>query len=177
MSRVEILISGFGGQGVIRIGQILGLAGVKSGLRATMLKSHGTETRGGYVRAQVVLSDSVIDSMNTENPDIFVAMSKAAYDRFYHLSGENGIIVYDPAYVMQLQGTPAEQRPVAARDLAVEKVGKELFANVIILGYIIRKLDGLIDYDSAVSALTEIMPRAHEENRKAFDIGYSFQSV
>lgn len=89
----------------------------------------------------------------------------------------NKFIVYDPAYVTQLQETTAKQRAIAARDLAVEKVGKELFANVIILGYIIRKLDGLIDYESAVNALTEIMPRAHEENRKAFDIGYAFQSV
>src|SRR5213595_3705862 len=51
-SRIEILISGFGGQGVIRLGQILGLTAIEQGLKVTMLKSHGTETRGGYVRAQ-----------------------------------------------------------------------------------------------------------------------------
>jgi 2-oxoglutarate ferredoxin oxidoreductase subunit gamma len=55
-TRTEILISGFGGQGVVRMGQILGLCAIKQGHRVTMLKSHGTETRGGYVRAQVVLS-------------------------------------------------------------------------------------------------------------------------
>ncbi len=52
--RVEIVASGFGGQGVVRLGQIIGEAAVKQGLHVTMLKSHGTEMRGGYVRSQVV---------------------------------------------------------------------------------------------------------------------------
>src|SRR2546426_8506096 len=65
--RTEILISGFGGQGVIRMGQILGLAAIKQGHRVTMLKSHGTETRGGYVRAQLVISPGDVDSPVVEN--------------------------------------------------------------------------------------------------------------
>ena len=60
--RTEILISGFGGQGVIRMGQILGLCAIKQGHRVTMLKSHGTETRGGYVRAQLVIAPEYVDS-------------------------------------------------------------------------------------------------------------------
>ena len=55
--RIEIVASGFGGQGVVRLGQTLGETAVKQGLRVTMLKSHGTEMRGGYVRSQVVLSE------------------------------------------------------------------------------------------------------------------------
>jgi 2-oxoglutarate ferredoxin oxidoreductase subunit gamma len=61
-ARTEILISGFGGQGVIRMGQILGLCAINQGQRVTMLKSHGTETRGGYVRAQVVIAPDYVDS-------------------------------------------------------------------------------------------------------------------
>ena len=70
--RTEILISGFGGQGVIRMGQILGLAAIKQGHRVTMLKSHGTETRGGYVRAQLVISPDYVDSPVVENAPGFV---------------------------------------------------------------------------------------------------------
>ena len=76
--RVEILVSGFGGQGVVRVGQILSTAAVNSGLHTTMLVSHGTETRGGYVRSQVVISDEQIDSPVIEDPDFFCALSKAA---------------------------------------------------------------------------------------------------
>jgi len=60
--RIEIVASGFGGQGVVRLGQIVGEAAVKQGLHVTMLKSHGTEMRGGYVRSQVVVSKDLIDS-------------------------------------------------------------------------------------------------------------------
>jgi 2-oxoglutarate ferredoxin oxidoreductase subunit gamma len=71
MTRVEILISGFGGQGVVKLGQILATAAVHAGRHATMLVSHGTETRGGYVRSQVVMADEAIDSPVVERPDFF----------------------------------------------------------------------------------------------------------
>ncbi len=173
MARTEILISGFGGQGVIRIGQTLGTAGVLSGRKATMLKSHGTETRGGYVRAQVVLSDETIDSMSTEHPDYFIAMSKSAYERFYHLSGEEKKIFYDPAYVEPKGDTAAEQIALPARDLAVEKFGREIFANMIIFGRIVKELDGLIEKEAALEALRKSIPRALDENIRAFELGAS----
>src|SRR6185369_877723 len=83
--RIEILISGYGGQGVVRVGQILGQAAVNQGLFTTMLISHGTETRGGYVRSQVVISDQFIDSPVVERPDYFLAFSAIAYGMFQGL--------------------------------------------------------------------------------------------
>ena len=81
--RIEIVASGFGGQGVVRLGQILGEAAVKQGLHVTMLKSHGTEMRGGYVRSQVVLSPKIIDSVPcVRTPDYLMALSSAAYRPF-----------------------------------------------------------------------------------------------
>ncbi|MBA7646945.1 hypothetical protein ES703_54713 [subsurface metagenome] len=94
--RQEILASGFGGQGVVRLGQIVGMAAMRQGFRVTMLKSHGTEQRGGYVRAQVVISPDEIDSPLVENPDFFCAFSSAAYKQFSHLV-QAGTILYDPA--------------------------------------------------------------------------------
>src|SRR4030042_5576336 len=118
--RVEIVASGFGGQGVVRLGQILGEAAVKQGLHVTMLKSHGTERRGGYVRSQVVLSKDLIDSPMCENPDIFVALSLAAYSRFKDTVPEDGVIVYDPAFVEEIDSSlPCKQIAVPAKDIAV----------------------------------------------------------
>ena len=97
--RIEILASGFGGQGVVRLGQIVGETGVKQGLHVTMLKSHGTEMRGGYGRSQVVLSKEIIDSPMCENPDYFIALSSAAYNRFKDTVADDGLIIYDPAFV------------------------------------------------------------------------------
>src|SRR5438874_11331971 len=96
-ARTEILISGFGGQGVIRMGQILGLAAIKQGHRVTMLKSHGTETRGGYVRAQLVISPEYVDGPVVENADVFVPFAAPAYKRFFDFC--RGKTLYDPEMV------------------------------------------------------------------------------
>src|SRR5712692_10033061 len=82
-TRTEILISGFGGQGVIRVGQILGLSAIRQRHRVTMLKSHGTEMRGGYVRAQIVISPEYVEGRIVESADVFVAFSAPAYKKFY----------------------------------------------------------------------------------------------
>lgn len=172
MARTEILISGFGGQGVVRIGQTIGLAAVLSDLQTTMLVSHGTETRGGYVRTQVVLSDETVDSPVVESPDIFCAMSKAAYERFYRMADESGLIIYDSAYVEPDLTAAARQIAVPARDLSANKFGKELFANMILYGYMIRILNGKIRKEQAIEALKQRIPRALEENLKAFELGF-----
>jgi 2-oxoglutarate ferredoxin oxidoreductase subunit gamma len=97
-ARREVLISGFGGQGVVTAGRALGLAAVRSDLAATMLVSHGTETRGGYVRSQVVISVAEIDSPVIESPDILCALSQAAWLRFSPMVVD-GIALYDPDLV------------------------------------------------------------------------------
>src|SRR5213592_1020352 len=148
-TRTEILISGFGGQGVIRMGQILGLAAIKQGHRVTMLKSHGTETRGGYVRAQIVISPTYVDSPVVEAADVFVAFSAPAYKRFYDLC--RGKILYDPErHVM-----------VPATALAKERLNNVLFANMIMLGALTR-LAGM-DYAAMKPTMLEVIPRFHEQ--------------
>jgi len=170
--RTEVLVSGFGGQGVVRIGQILGTASVLEGLFTTMLVSHGTETRGGYVRTQIIISEEEVDSPVVEEPTIFCALSKAAYNKFYKMVS-SGIIIYDPAYITPDLSINIKQIPIAARDLANEKLGKDIFANMIIFGKIIKFLDGKITREHAIEALKQRIPRMIDENIRAFDIGFS----
>lgn len=171
LKRIEVLISGFGGQGVVRTGQILGLSAVHSDLNATMLISHGTETRGGYVRSQVVLSGEKVDSPVIERPDIFCALSRAAYNRFYGMV-KDGVILYDPAYVEPNRDSAAINIPIPARDIAVSKLGNELFANMIVLGQIIKRLDGIISRENVILSMEERIPRFLEKNIEAFKIGF-----
>lgn len=173
MRRTEILISGFGGQGVVKLGQILGLAAVRQGLRASMLKSHGTETRGGYVRSQVVLSDEPIDSPLVENPDYFCALSSAAYARFSPLV-KQGLIIYDPAFVSPSDRLPVRQVPFPAKDIAVKEFQNEVFANTVLLGGLVRLMEGLLREDCVISAMWECLPRFKEENKRAFELGFRF---
>ncbi|HSE94088.1 MAG TPA: 2-oxoacid:acceptor oxidoreductase family protein [Methylomirabilota bacterium] len=169
-ARTEILISGFGGQGVIRMGQIIGLCAIKQGHRVTMLKSHGTETRGGYVRAQLVISPDYVDSPVVENADVFVAFSAPAYKKFFDLC--RGKVLYDPEMVTEVRpDAPERHVAVPATQLSKERFGKELFANMIMLGALTR-LSGM-DHEAMKHAMVEIIPRFHEQNLAALDAGHA----
>lgn len=173
--RIEIVASGFGGQGVVRLGQILGEAAVKQGLHVTMLKSHGTEMRGGYVRSQVVLSKDLIDSPMCETPDYFIALSLAAYNRFKNTVPDNGLIIYDPAFVEQIDDTlPCKQKPLPAKQLAMDNFGKPIFSNSIALGAMAKLLEKDLDKNLVLESILGIIPKSREENRKAFEIGFEY---
>jgi 2-oxoglutarate ferredoxin oxidoreductase subunit gamma len=172
--RIEIVASGFGGQGVVRLGQILGEAAVKQGLHVTMLKSHGTEMRGGYVRSQVVFSSKLIDSPMCESPDYFVALSSSAYNRFKDTVPNSGLIIYDPAFVEKIDdGLPCAQKPLPAKELAMEKFGRPIFANSIVLGAM-AKLIEVLEKDKVLESLLEIMPKYRDDNKNAFEFGYDY---
>ncbi len=174
--RIEILASGFGGQGVVRLGQIVGEAGVKQGLHVSMLKSHGTEMRGGYVRSQVVISKDIIDSPMCESPDYFIALSSAAYKKFKGTVADGGVIIYDPAFVDEIDGTlKCSQMPVPAKDLSMQNFNSPLFANTLVLGVFARLVDAL-NKDIVLESILAIVPKFHDQNRKAFEIGYEYTS-
>ena len=169
--RTEVLISGRGGQGVVRLGQILGLAAVRQGLAATMLVSHGTETRGGYVRSQVVVANGFVDSPVVEQADCFCAMSQDAYTRFKGFVA--GTLIYDPDRVSLDRDDARVRLPLRASSIAGSELGNALLANAIFLGAASRVLEGTMDRDKVVEALAERIPRFPSENRRAFDLGWT----
>jgi len=174
--RVEIVASGFGGQGVVRLGQIIGECGVKQGLHVAMLKSHGTEMRGGYVRSQVVLSEKTIDSPMCESPDYFIALSLAAYKRFKDTVPDHGVIIYDPAFVDELdKEIKCRQISFPAKDLSVKNFDNALFANSIVLGFCAQTIEGL-DRDVMLESLLEVIPKFHGRNKQAYELGYEYKA-
>jgi 2-oxoglutarate ferredoxin oxidoreductase subunit gamma len=172
--RTEILISGFGGQGVIRMGQILGLCAINQGRRVTMLKSHGTETRGGYVRAQVVISPDYVDSPVVEHADIFVAFSAPAYRKFYdHCRGK---ILYDPELVDAVRPDEPERHvAIPATSLSKQHFDNPLFANMIMLGALTRVAG--MDLEAMRQAMLAVIPRFHEQNVRALELGYHLEAA
>jgi 2-oxoglutarate ferredoxin oxidoreductase subunit gamma len=168
--RTEILVSGRGGQGIVRIGQILGLAAVRQGLAATMLVSHGTETRGGYVRSQVVIADWCVDSPVVERADCFCALSQEAYDRFKGLV--RGTLVHE-LDVAPDHDEALRRVALGGAHLAAEQLGSPLFASAVFLGAAARVLEAVLDKARVVEALAERIPRHVTENRRAFDLGWT----
>jgi 2-oxoglutarate ferredoxin oxidoreductase subunit gamma len=134
-----------------------------------MLKSHGTEQRGGYVRSQIVISNNEIDSPAVEEPDFFLAFSLAAYNAYCSLVRE-GIILYDPAYVTIDETLPIKQLAIPAKELAIGKLGKELFSNSIMLGAATR-VTGFFDPKNMLQTLLDIIPKFKDKNREGFEIG------
>ena len=174
--RIEFVASGFGGQGVVRLGQIVGETGVKQNLHVSMLKSHGTEMRGGYVRSQVVLSKQIIDSPICENPDYFIALSSAAYSRFKDTVADEGLIIYDPAFVEKIDDTlKCNQKEFPAKQLSVDHFDTPLFANTLVLGLIARSVE-ILDKNIVLESILEVIPKFHDRNRKAFEIGFEYAS-
>jgi len=169
-ARTEVLVSGRGGQGVVRMGQVLGLAAVQQGLAATMLISHGTETRGGYVRSQVVIASRFVDSPVVESADCFCALSPEAYARFGKLV--TGTLIYDPS-VVEPAGDRARRRlPLPAAEVAERELGSGLFANAVFLGAACRVLEGVLEPGRVLEAMAERIRRFKEENRRAFERGW-----
>ncbi len=167
-TRTEILISGFGGQGVIRMGQIIGLCAINQGHRVTMLKSHGTEVRGGYVRAQIVIAPDYVDSPVVENADVFVAFSAPAYKKFYDCC--RGTILYDPEMVEEVRAdAPERHAAIPATALSKERFNNPLFANMIMLGALTRVAG--MDLEPMRKAMLKVIPRFHEQNLQALELG------
>jgi 2-oxoglutarate ferredoxin oxidoreductase subunit gamma len=139
-----------------------------------MLKSHGTETRGGYVRAQLVISPEYVDSPVVEHADLFVAFSAPAYKRFYDLCV--GRVLYDPEMVADVRSDAPERHvAVPATQLAKERFNNVLFANMIMLGAVTR-LAGM-DYPAMKATMLEVIPRFRDQNLLALDAGYTLPAL
>lgn len=87
-----------------------------------------------------------------------------------------GILIYDPGFVEPYESFLCHQTAIPARELSAEHFGKELSANMILYVYLIQKLNGKIDREKALEAMEQRIPRALEENKKAFELGFSFKA-
>ena len=169
--RIEVLVSGNGGQGVVRLGQVLGLAAIRQGLAATMLVSHGTETRGGYVRSQVVIADGEVDSPVVERADVFCAMTAEAYARFAGLV--RGTLLYDPDRFTPAGDSARRRLAIRADAVARAQLGAPLSANAVFLGAVCTLLGNVVAPEHLRTALAECIPRFAPVNLRAFDLGRS----
>jgi len=96
MARQEVRFSGFGGQGLLLAGIILGKAAcLYAGKQAAQTQSYGTEARGGASQCNVVIDEKEITYVGVVNPDVFVVMSQEAYDKLIGEIKEGGVVFYD----------------------------------------------------------------------------------
>ena len=167
--RKEIRIAGFGGQGIVLAGRILGEAAIKSGYKAVQTQSYGPESRGGAARSEVVISDGKIDYPRVTEADILIALSQPGYDKYHDDINNSTIVIADSDLV---EGTPKNVKLVPFTKIA-DSLGKKIVANIVMLGYLTTKLD-MIPKKKMVDTIKDNIPRGTERiNLKAFEKGYS----
>jgi 2-oxoglutarate ferredoxin oxidoreductase subunit gamma len=161
----EIRICGFGGQGIILAGVVLGEAATRAGFQAVQTQSYGPESRGGAARAEVVLSSETIDYPRVSRPDVVVALSQAGYDRFGRDVADDGFVLVDEALV-EAEGVRSVPFTTTA-----EEVGRKIVANIVMVGYLGALID-VIPHDVIESTVLANIPVGTEDlNRKAVRAG------
>lgn len=172
--RKEILITGFGGQGIVLAGLILGKsASLGDKRQSTLTQSYGPEARGGACSAQVIISDATIHYPYVRHPDVLVCMSQGGFDKFGSLLKEEGTLILDQDLVRLPAGREEALFAIPATRLA-EELGRKMMANIVMLGFM-TAVTGTVSVDAARKTVQESVPKGTEEmNLRAFDKGYDF---
>ena len=175
MSRLEIKIGGFGGQGVILAGMIIGkAASIYDDKDATLTQSFGPEARGGSCSAQVVVNtDRNLYPMVTQ-PDVLVVMSQPAYLKFVGEVKPGALILYDDTLVkMDDLADGCRSFGIPATRFA-EELGRRMVLNIIMVGFF-TALGDICSLESVKQAVTNSVPKGTEKlNLNAFERGYSY---
>lgn len=175
MNRTEIRLSGFGGQGIILAGYILGkAAALFDHKHATMTQNYGPESRGGACSAHVVMADVPVSFPHLTRPQVFVAMSQEAYTKYVGDLVDGGLLIIDQDLVRP-DGDPRRVRlyTVPCTRIAQE-MGRKMIANIVMLGCL-AALDHSVSVDALREAVRTSVPKGTEDlNIKAFDRGYAY---
>ncbi len=130
----EIVLAGFGGQGVLLIGKLLAYAGMKAGLEVTWFPAYGPEMRGGTCNCTVVLSNRSVGSPISRNPHGLVVLNLQSIDKFEPELRAGGVMVYNTSLINRAaHRSDIRAVPVAANQIAVE-AGSAKAANMVALG-------------------------------------------
>ncbi len=166
MMTKEIRICGFGGQGIILAGVILGEAAVKAGYQAVQTQSYGPESRGGAARSEVVIASDTIHYPRVTRADVMVALSQAAFDKYGSEGvGENCRVVVDEGLV---KAEGVKTLPFTA---VAEKVGHKIVTNIVMLGYLSALLE-IVPPEVLEETVRANIPKGTEElNMKALQAG------
>ena len=172
----EIIIAGFGGQGVLFGGQVLAMAAMDAGREVTWIPSYGPEMRGGTANCTVVIADEEIGSPLVEHPPLAIALNLPSFDRYEELLQPGGTLVVNKSMVdRQARRTDIKVLMVPCNQIA-EEVGSTKLVNMVAIGALISALPEL-GLQALEKALTDHMPARHKDllakNHEALRKGFA----
>jgi 2-oxoglutarate ferredoxin oxidoreductase subunit gamma len=163
--QTEVIMSGFGGQGLMMIGKLLALAGLEEGKAVTWLPSYGPEMRGGTANCTVVISDKPIGSPLISSPKAAVVMNQPSLEKFAPMLRKDGILVINSTMIpIDTDRTDLRSFRIQADDLA-GKMGNRRSANLVMLGAYIG-LDEVVSHETLVAAIKT----AFADKKKFIDV-------
>ena len=177
MKTTQILIAGFGGQGVLFAGKFLAYKGLVQEKQVSWLPSYGPEMRGGTANCSVILSDTPVGSPIITTPDILVAMNLPSLQKFVDTVVPGGKIILDSTLIdAKVERTDVEVFYVPATQMARD-AGFATLANMILAGKVLKEIDA-VTYDGNQATLESFIPAKKanliEVNCKALQLGYDF---
>ncbi len=174
MDREELVLGGFGGQGIVLAGNIAAqAAAIYDGKNATLTQDYGPEARGGACRAQVVISEGEISYPYIDSPRVLVVMSQEAYTRYAPELRRDGLLLIDEDLVKPAKSASGRLLSIPATRIAQE-LGRAAVANIVMLGFL-TAVTGITSVEAMKKSVLEAVPKGTEElNLKAFERGYSY---
>ena len=173
----NMLIAGFGGQGILFCGKFLAYEGLLEDKCVSWLPSYGPEMRGGTANCSVIISDIPVGSPIVSNPDILMVMNMPSLDKYEDATVPGGQIFVDSALIdRKVNRTDVEAYYIPATKLANDE-GLSGLANMIMIGYVIKK-SGIIPFENIERALQKVVPASKQHlldsNKKALELGYNY---
>lgn len=174
---LNLVIAGFGGQGVLLAGKLIAEAGLHEGREVSWIPSYGPEMRGGTANCTVIISDSEIGSPVVENPDILVIMNRPSMDKFLPSLKKDGVCIYNKSLIEGFKPrSDVKMVAVPASDLAVQ-MGSTKLLNMVLVGSFMANSKAFTD-KSLAYALKKSISAKHQDliplNEKAISEGAKF---
>ena len=170
----QILLSGFGGQGILFTGKFLAYKGLLADKNVSWLPSYGPEMRGGTASCSVIISDEEVGSPIISQPDVLIAMNLPSFEKFEPTVKSGGIVIADSSLIdAKSTRTDIDVYYIPATALASD-MGKQSLANMVILGKLLKVMNDFND-DEIKTVLGKVIPPKKadmlEINMKAMQLG------
>ena len=174
----QILIAGFGGQGILFAGKFLANKGMLEGRYLSWLPSYGPEMRGGTANCSVVLSDDSVGSPIVNNPDVLIVMNLPSLDKYENAVVEGGTIFVDSTLIeRKVTRSDVKAVYIPATRIAQQN-GIPTLANMVLLGKVMKETD-FVSYQGIEDAVRSVVSAKHADlydvNLKAIRMGYDYQ--
>jgi 2-oxoglutarate ferredoxin oxidoreductase subunit gamma len=151
---LEVFFAGFGGQGVMLMGQLLSYSGMYEGKEVTYFPAYGAEMRGGTANCSVVISDEAIGSPVIAEPDIVVAMNRPSLDKFESTLKSGGTLYYNSSLIdVKPKRTDIKAIAIPANEIATE-LGNSRVANMVVVGAILKSTS-IVHIETVMKVLQE----------------------